>query len=118
MHMRSLWIAQHHSLPPPASLLASSIPQVKFSADPSPLSPSPSLRSSSVPTPLPSPHLPPSGEVQCRPLSPLPISPPQVKFSADHSTIGAMQSMETEVVDFTGGAVRVTEQVSGKDSVS
>ena len=29
----------------------------------------------------------------------------------DQSSIGAMQSMDTEVVEFSGGAVRVTEQI-------
>ena len=40
-----------------------------------------------------------------RPFHGSPLSP-QVKFSADHSTIRAMQSKETEVVDFRGRGVR------------
>ena len=54
------------------------------------------------------------------PLLTPPCSPlyPQVKFSADHSIFGAMQSMETEVVYFTGGAVLVTEQVRGGGGTS
>ena len=45
------------------------------------------------------------------PTNAYPFLIPIPAYPQDHSTIGAMQSMETEVVEFSGGAVRVTEQI-------